>query len=165
MKEDRPAKYWLAGFYNPQGFLTSVSQEVTRAHVGDKECWSLDESVLVSEVTKLDENENEKIPSEGVYVFGLYLDGAGWDRLKCRIRDPLPKAEPSKMPLIHITAEAGKLTKTIKKTPSRMVNCAVYRYPQRGDVNWVFDCSLGMAEGDTAPMWVRRGIALLLSVD
>eukprot|EP01060_Flectonema_neradi_P002972 TRINITY_DN11858_c1_g1_i1.p1 TRINITY_DN11858_c1_g1~~TRINITY_DN11858_c1_g1_i1.p1 ORF type:complete len:4751 (+),score=995.77 TRINITY_DN11858_c1_g1_i1:132-14255(+) len=167
MKEDRPSKFWLAGFYNPQGFLTSVSQEVTRAHAGDKESWSLDESILVSEVTKLDENDSEKQPSEGVYVYGLYLDGAGWDRMKCRLRDPLPKAEPSRMPLIHISAEAGKglTTKTIRKPPSRNVNCAVYRYPQRGDSNWVFDCGLGMAEGDTAPMWIRRGIALLLSVD
>jgi len=53
MKSSRPQTFWLTGFFNPQGFLTAMKQEVTRMHKKpDKkeEAWSLDDVVYSTQV-------------------------------------------------------------------------------------------------------------------
>jgi hypothetical protein len=46
----RPKAYWMTGFFNPQGFLTAMKQEVSRKHSADK--WALDDVVMTSEVSR-----------------------------------------------------------------------------------------------------------------
>eukprot|EP00756_Hemistasia_phaeocysticola_P003201 Hpha_TRINITY_DN12121_c2_g2::TRINITY_DN12121_c2_g2_i1::g.81783::m.81783/K10408/DNAH; dynein heavy chain, axonemal len=162
--EDRPAKYWLAGFYNPQGFLTCVAQEVTRSRMtqgGDT--WALADAVLRTEVTKHEDFDIERPPSEGgVYICGLHLECAAWDRVRQRIRDPQPRAPPFRMPLIHVTAENGRRR---RREERKVFSCPVYKHADRTDINWVFDCSLGLADSDQSQTWIRRGVCLLTSVD
>ena len=62
-----------------KGFLTAVKQEVSRRHAADK--WALDDVVMSSEVTHPPREGLDALreaPAEGVYVYGLFLDGAAW---------------------------------------------------------------------------------------
>lgn len=47
--KDRPNKFWMTGFFNPQGFLTAMRQEVCRSNP----TWTLDTVTLKNEVTRL----------------------------------------------------------------------------------------------------------------
>ena len=98
---DRPAKYWLTGFFNPQGFLTCVRQEVCRAHAKDN--WSLDAMETKSEVLRLDKHEIDRGPQEGVYIFGLFLEGCSWDKNKQKVKEAAPKEMFKELPAVHVT--------------------------------------------------------------
>lgn len=85
INKERPPSFWMTGFFNPQGFLTSNRQEVTRMHRNDG--WALDEvenkvevtsNYVVSEDGRLDKQYQPQ--SEGVQVHGLYLEGAVWHK-------------------------------------------------------------------------------------
>jgi dynein heavy chain, axonemal len=43
-------------------------------------------------------------PQEGVYVYGLYLDGAGWNRRTNCLQEALNKVLYTIMPVIHVYA-------------------------------------------------------------
>ena len=66
----------MMGLFNPQGFLTAMRQKMTQTHRG----WALDSVILHNEVTKMMKEDMTMSPPKGVYVQGLYLDRAGWDR-------------------------------------------------------------------------------------
>ena len=65
-------------------------------------------AVLNNEVTKLMREDLQASggggPSEGAYVYGLYLEGAGWDRRQSRLTECAPKVLHTPMPLVHVFA-------------------------------------------------------------
>merc|ERR1712135_169214 len=97
--------FWFTGFFNPQGFLTAMRQEVTRAHTAKG--WALDSVVLYNDVTKMvTEDVTSPPPAEigGVYVYGLFLDGAGWDRRNMKLLESPPKVLYTGLPVVHVYA-------------------------------------------------------------
>ncbi|XP_044194722.1 dynein heavy chain 9, axonemal isoform X6 [Thunnus albacares] len=69
-----PSAVWLAGFFNPQSFLTAIMQAMARRNE-----WPLDSMGLQCDVTKKNREDFSSPPREGAYVHGLYMEGARWD--------------------------------------------------------------------------------------
>jgi dynein heavy chain len=159
----RPHSFWLTGFFNPQGYLTAVQQEITRAHKNEN--WALDSVIVHAEVTEIMNADNVKShPKEGLYIHGLFMDGAAWRPQEGSVVESEPKKLFSNMPLILVTA----VTKSDKRQlmgsgsygPFGAYDCPVYKYPIRSDKYFIFTVMLATQE--KKPLhWTLRGVALL----
>ncbi|CUG94317.1 dynein heavy chain, putative [Bodo saltans] len=176
----RPAVYWLPGFFNPQGFLTSVRQEITRAHAADH--WALDKVEGKTEVRSSEYRPNVEAKGEDlktekgeVVIYGLFLEGAMWDKANKRLKDPLPGDLFRELPMMLVSAY-NKDEKQADKAPGPLAKggkgvqkkteyyrCPVYKYPVRTDLHWIFDVLLPVAEDDA--YWRMRGVSLLGTID
>lgn len=172
----RPSVFWMTGFFNPQGFLTAMRQEVniviiiiiirlcllqvTRAHKG----WALDTVVLENDVTKMLKEDVSSPPSEGVYVHGLFLDGAGWDRRGCRLTEPSAKVLFTSLPVIHLYAV--NIGDQIRDP--RNYFCPVYKKPRRTDLTYITAVKLRTPSTPVSAAnpdyWILRGVALLCDI-
>lgn len=150
----RPNVFWMTGFFNPQGFLTAMRQEVTRAHKG----WALDSVVLHNDVLKQMKDDITSPPAEGVYVHGLFLDGAAWDRKACKLNESPPKILFTRLPIVHIYA----INNTGPKDP-KLYMCPVYKKPRRTDLTYITGLLLRTTQ--KPEHWIMRGVALLCDIE
>jgi len=182
---ERPPSFWLTGFFNPQGFLTSMKQEVTRQHRADQ--WSLDEVDYKTEVTKdiiagddgRIEGKQIKSVDEGVLIHGLYLEGSQWNKTDKRFEEQTSKDLFFPFPIIHVSAEStSKEVLEAQKKKGDTGNRAnqyyftpVYKYPKRNDRYLIFRAylkaeapagQLKLSQGVTPVMnWKLKGVCLL----
>ncbi|KAL8616403.1 Dynein heavy chain 5, axonemal [Nucella lapillus] len=148
----RPLTFWMTGFFNPQGFLTAMRQEVTRAHKG----WALDSVLMQNDATKQMKDDINHAPPEGVYVYGLYLEGAGWDRRTSKLTESRNKVLFEIMPIIHIYAKDSIVT------DPRLYVCPVYKKPRRTDLTYIACVTLRTTQHPDH--WILRGVALLCDI-
>ena len=95
----------LQGFFNPQGMLTAMKQEVARRHQRDAVKWALDDIVYHTEVTHFDRVDSVKSPpTEGCYIHGLFLEGAGWARDLTALTESEPKTLFVPLPVLLTSA-------------------------------------------------------------
>ncbi|NWI20364.1 DYH9 protein, partial [Crypturellus soui] len=144
-----PSAVWLAGFFNPQSFLTAIMQSTAR-----KNEWPLDKMTLQCDVTKKNREDFASPPREGAYVHGLFMEGARWDAQTGIITDARIKELTPAMPVIFIKAIPAD------KQDARVVYpCPVYKTRQRGPTFvWTFN----LKTKENPSKWVLAGVALLL---
>ncbi|KAM6240343.1 dynein axonemal heavy chain 9 isoform 4-T5 [Spheniscus humboldti] len=146
-----PSAVWLAGFFNPQSFLTAIMQSTAR-----KNEWPLDKMTLQCDVTKKNREDFASPPREGAYVHGLFMEGARWDAQTGIITDSRLKELTPAMPVIFIKAIPAD-----KQDIRNMYPCPVYKTRQRGPTYvWTFN----LKTRENPSKWVLAGVALLLQI-
>jgi dynein heavy chain len=142
-----------------------MRQEVTRVHHHDK--WALDDVVFHTEVTEYERPEQvRQPPREGVFIHGLWLDGAAWGRADGTLVESEPKKLFSPLPILFVTAvtKAQKKNRSGEYGPYGGYECPCYKYPVRTDRYLIFTVTL--SSRDHRPMhWILRGVSLLCSTE
>lgn len=153
-----PTVFWIGGFFFPQSFMTGILQGYSRKH-----------KVPVNSLrfkTVIVEQPLESIstpPEDGVYIHGMFFDGADWDREQMIMKDPKVGTTFSPAPVIHLIPQPDY------EMPKTDFACPVYRTMVRAGVlsstglstNFVVSVHLPVKESPT--FWILRGAALLLS--
>jgi len=182
LNTDRPPHFSFKGFFNPQGFLTAMKQEVTRKHRSDG--WALDDVIYHTEVTEYEKIESvSKGPREGIYASGLFIDGAAWSKPLGSLVESEPKKLFAALPVLYVTGTTKQLRRDHIKSgaygPNGPYECPLYKYPVRTDRFYIGMVSLASraqpagASGVGSPArdapkkehWILRGVALTCSTD
>jgi dynein heavy chain len=155
-----PKSLWISGLFNPMSFLTAIMQ-VTAREFG----LPLDSMCLRTDVTNMWEVEEVTGPAEkGMYIHGLFLEGAQWEKGRGSeqgyLTEMAPKILHPNLPVVNVLAVQLEERETVG-----YYRCPVYYTTMRGPT-FIFEAYLKMEnEDDPGYDWVLAGVALVMSPD
>ncbi|GBP05920.1 Dynein heavy chain 7, axonemal [Eumeta japonica] len=150
-----PIVFWLSGFYFPQAFLTATQQSYARKYK-----IPIDQLAFHYEVQR--SVELEERPPEGVYIRGLFMEGARWNNDLYHMDESYPKILYDEFPPVwFIPLKRDDIPTGV------FYNCPLYKTGDRRGVlsttghstNYILFMRL-LTKKDP-DHWIMRGVALL----
>jgi dynein heavy chain len=101
-----PSTFWFSGFFFPQAFITGTHQNYARKH-----SISIDQLRFEYELRPdIDPLNHKEKPETGIYVYGIYLEGARYDTRIKALNHSRPKEIYSELPVLHLKPIVGEET-------------------------------------------------------
>ncbi|GFT64974.1 dynein heavy chain 2, axonemal [Nephila pilipes] len=153
LKGNMPVKLWMPGISAPKSILNASLQIMVK-----NSDVILKELIWEYHVSTLDESHITEAPLEGIYIRGLLLEGAGWDKTNGILIESEPLHLITTMPVI--------LFKPVIESSVRGVyDCPCYytskRTDDKGNSSFLF--SVDLRTKKVKEYWMKRGISLILS--
>lgn len=156
--QGRPLIFWISGFFFTQSFLTAILQEYSRISKSPIDSLSFQFEIM--------REQPRNFPAIGVYVDGLFLEGAMWDG--SGISECLPRMLYSQLPVLWIKPDLKTETK-IKD--HYKYECPMYRTLTRAGTlsttghSTNFIMSVSIPSSYRYDHWIKRGVALFTQLD
>jgi dynein heavy chain, axonemal len=156
-----PQVFWISGFFFPQAFITGTLQNYARkTKIPINKIFF--EYRVIDEISPGDVREK---PPDGVYIYGLFLEGARWDENKKSLAQPRPKELYSNLPMIWMLPRVDEI-----ENPEPVYQCPLYKVVSRTgtllttghSTNFVIMVELPTKEPEDN--WIRRGVACFTSL-
>jgi len=150
---------WLSGLFNAMSFMTAVMQVTARSNQ-----LPLDYMTNRSRFTNTrDIGDITQQPAQGVYIHGLFMEGAGWEEGKGEdegyITDSKMKDLHPYMPICNVYSVHIDVMEW-----TAMYHCPVFATSLRG-ATFIMQANVRMDPDDNEVRWILAGAALLTQDD
>ena len=160
LDEGKPPAFWIAGFFFPQAFLTGTMQNHARKYQ-----LPIDTVSYGYQLTHDVPEEVTAPPTDGVLIFGMYLEGARINAQTHLLEESASKELFTSMPMMHllpvdhrVQPETGIYITPVYKTLARFGTLSTTGH----STNFVMACEL--ASDRPQQHWTKRGVAAFLSL-
>jgi len=161
LNDRKPDIFWISGFFFPQAFLTGALQNAAR-----KYNYEIDRLEFLYRFQSGDlQPENiTSAPADGVYVYGMFLEGARFCSKDGFIRPSEPKILYTPLPIMHFDPQLDRAT------PANIYRCPIYKVLSRRGVlsttghSTNFVIYLEVPSDGLEADWIRAGVAGFLAL-